>query len=52
MTLAGTVLAPAQETDTISDACGSIDASYACEQVYEWTENKFLANSAEWGCPA
>ena len=42
------VLAPAQETDAVADACGEVDASYVCEQVFEWTDNKFLATAAEW----
>jgi len=46
MTLVGAVAA--QETEPIADACGVVDVSYTCEQVFEWTENKFLANAAEW----
>ena len=49
MTLAGSVLAPVQESnDAMIDACGEVDASYACEQVYEWTNSKFFATAAEW----
>ncbi|MEM7139758.1 MAG: mechanosensitive ion channel family protein [Actinomycetota bacterium] len=39
---------PVQDTDALSDACGVSDISYACEQVFEWTDNEFLAKSAEW----
>lgn len=30
------------------DACGLTDRSYACEKVWEWTGNEFLATAAEW----
>jgi len=46
MNLAAAVAA--QETDPTAEACGEADASFACEQVFEWTDNKFLANAAEW----
>lgn len=39
---------PAQSSDALIDACGETDPTYVCEQVYEWTENKFLAVGAEW----
>jgi small conductance mechanosensitive channel len=48
MTLPPLALAPVQETDPMVDACGDVDAKYVCEQVFEWTENKFLATAAEW----
>ena len=39
----------AQETDPgLVDACGATDRSYVCEQVWEWTDNEFLATAAEW----
>ncbi|MDW3219546.1 MAG: mechanosensitive ion channel family protein [Acidimicrobiales bacterium] len=39
-----------QDTDAeaLADACGITDVSYTCEQVFEWTDSKFLANAAEW----
>jgi small conductance mechanosensitive channel len=48
MTPVSAALAPAQETDALIDACGETDASYVCEQVFEWTDNRFLATAAEW----
>jgi small-conductance mechanosensitive channel len=47
MTPAAFVLVPAQEPDPLIDACGEIDRSYVCEQVFEWTNSKFLATAAE-----
>lgn len=41
-------LLPAQESDPLGDACGEIDPSYICEQVFEWTDNRFLAVAADW----
>jgi moderate conductance mechanosensitive channel len=41
-------LIAAQTSDPLIDACGDSGRSYACEQVFDWTENKFLANAAEW----
>ncbi|MEZ5245539.1 MAG: mechanosensitive ion channel family protein [Acidimicrobiales bacterium] len=42
------VLVPAQEVDPLTDACGAVDPSYICEQVFDWTNSKFLATAAEW----
>jgi moderate conductance mechanosensitive channel len=42
------LLIPVQSADPLIDACGEANSSYACEQVFEWTNNKFFANSAEW----
>ncbi|GJM37650.1 MAG: mechanosensitive ion channel protein MscS [Acidimicrobiales bacterium] len=36
------------DVDALADACGVTNASYACEQVFEWTDSEFLARSAEW----
>ena len=43
-------IAPVQETDAeaLADACGETDASYVCEQVFEWTDSEFFARAAEW----
>lgn len=37
-----------QELEAIETACGASDRSYVCEQVFEWTNSKFLAVGAEW----
>lgn len=39
--------APATDQGLI-DACGEADRGYACEQVWDWTGNGFLAAGAEW----
>lgn len=39
--------ADAPPPDVLIEACGE-DPSYACEQVYEWTENELAATAAEW----
>jgi small conductance mechanosensitive channel len=41
-------LPTAQESDPLADACGAIDPSYICEQVFDWTDNEFLATAADW----
>lgn len=38
--------AQASDPDLV-DACGA-DATYTCEQVFEWTDSAFLATAAEW----
>lgn len=37
-----------QESEGLIEACGETGRSYACEKVYEWTDNEFLATAAEW----
>lgn len=34
-------------TDPLTDACG-VEPSYACEQIFNWTDNEFLAVASEW----
>ncbi len=38
----------AQSSDALIDACGELDSSFVCEQVFEWTDSEFLAVAAEW----
>ena len=39
---------PVQDDQGLIDACGANNRGYACEQVFEWTDNEFLATVAEW----
>jgi len=41
------VLVPAQEPDPLIAACGEVDPSYICEQVFDWTNSEFLATAAD-----
>jgi len=38
----------AQATTDVTDVCGAAGSSYICEKVYSWTNNDFIAKSAEW----
>lgn len=42
-----TLLAQTTTTD-VTDVCGAAGSSYICEKVYSWTDNDFIAKSAEW----
>ena len=35
------------QSEGLLDACG-VEASYICEQVFEWTNNELLATGADW----
>ena len=45
--MAGPVVQESSDPGLV-DACGESDRSYVCEQVWEWTDNEFLATAAEW----
>ena len=37
------------DADTgVAEACGNMDRSFVCKQVYEWTSNNNLATAADW----
>ena len=42
------MLALAQTSTGLADACGEANRGFVCERVYDWTENGSLATAADW----
>ena len=42
------MLALAQTSTGLADACGETNRGFVCELVYDWTENGGLATAADW----